>query len=380
MPQQNAARDNSRRPEQRRRQPAPPDVPPLNIVIDEEPISGRAPADDPSTNVAIGGLIVLLSVLSGPYRVLAGKFRSFGNVRSGVATWAGIVVAYPFFVEAWPPDAGMRSGPVVFWGALVLAGYLQMFVKWCSTSPPLDESVSPAWCGASAEPVFAVIAGFALAKTCCPGTALFFAAGYACSLLQIGLVRARRQLSGWTPEDTQRLLSPARAGAAKTKQATDVLASSALGLARFVAPLAVTIFQVGRSFVGSRAHAAQAAQTGADGQVVYRPPSFANRVGTVVVGHMVLSLITGTVMLKILAIPLAIFLWTLGYKVHMPEEWRQKEGEVKARLEESFERERAEAADRFRAEHDRLAPKVREAAEEAEERAGRAARRSILGF
>jgi hypothetical protein len=220
-------------------------------------------------------LAVLLTVLAGPYRVVAYKFRSFSGIGHGLLTWIGIGLVFPvctgFFSR---PDTWW-----VAWVALAVCGYVQMFVKWCRTAPRLDPASPQCWFG-NAELFFVVALVYAANLVCGPGGAAFFLAGYACSTAQWML----RRLASRPSRDTEWPHASARTTAA----------GMAYGPAQGYYP---------------------------------RPPSFGSRVASYLAGHMLFSIITGAIgfwgILKafgmILTIPAAVLIWMLGGKADLPE-------------------------------------------------------------
>jgi hypothetical protein len=339
--------------------------------------------------LAIDMLLTLLPLFSGPYRVVAYKFRTFGGIRRGCVTWIGIGLVFPACVVT------SACGDLwwIAWVALVVCAYIQMIVKWCSTSPALDVTLPHCWIGRG-EPVFAFILACAVAMGCGAGGGAFVVTGYACSTIDWPLRRLRLRVETWTPGDTARLLAPARNAIAWTKIATHhaitwltAYARIATARARWAMPICFSVMRryglaiasvMATSlrfvwgFLLKRAQRPPMAPGGHYG----RPPSFVGRVMTFVVGHLVFSLITGTFgfwgIMKftgtILAIPAAILLWALGGKPDLP--WFAKDdarGAI-ARVEEVLADKKDELEERWHDKKEVLQERWREKKEVLQER------------
>ena len=269
---------------------------------------------------AITLLLVPLALFAGPYRAFAFKLRTFAGIGLGIVTWLGVLIAFPICIDAFPPQ-GPWALPA--WAALILCAWVQMFFKWCIT-PPRDAASPHCWFGKWAEPVFAAALAFAAHATCGFGGMVFFLTGYGCSTADWLLRRLRRWCQAWTPDDTQRLLAPVRIAAARAtawvQWASPICGRLMLRYGLLLASATATALRCLWLFLVRRAQ--QPAPTPPQGQYV-RPPTFGGRVMSYVVGHMVISAITGVIGFNIIAVPFAIILWFLGWDVSAP--WHVKE-------------------------------------------------------
>lgn len=305
---------------------------------------------------ALAGIpLVLLTLLAGPYRAVAFKLGTFGGVGTGLLTWAGIIIGYPVCVAlSGPPDS--PQGFLFSWGALILIGWIKMFACWCSSQPRRDAGQSHCWAGSS-EPLIALMIGMTAAAGSGLGGFVFFLAGYASSLVQIGLVRLRLFCKAWTPEDTKRVLSPVGMGTVRAAAGLRVGAMS-------LAPVAMAVFALTKSLFARAAQPAAAdvqaegAVAGAAGVVTpgvatpgYRPPSFSGRVMSHIVAHFVISLITGAigigVILKYFTYVLAFILMLLGWELNPPDAVKEEANDVMQRGAELYGHEKAELGERF---------------------------------
>jgi hypothetical protein len=361
-----------------------------------------------TTLVAIDTLSTLLALFSGPYRVVAYKLRSFGGIRRGCVTWIGIGLVFPACVVI----SACGEWWWIAWVALVAWAYIQMVAKWCSTSPELDATSSHCWIGRG-EPVFAVVLAIAAGMVCGAGGTMFFLTGYACSTADWLLRRLRLRVETWTPSDTARLLAPARnavarmtvtgrnakawltaaarMAAARGRSAAPIYSSVMRRYGLAIAAVAATSLRFVWGFLLKRAQRPPAAPGGHYG----RPPSFGGRVMSFVVGHMVFSLITGTLgfwgIMKfigtILAIPAAILLWALGGKPDLP--WFAKDdargaivrveevlADKKDELEERWHDKKEVLQERWRDKKEALQERWHEKKEEISDEASRTARRT----
>jgi hypothetical protein len=274
----------------------------------------------------------LVAGFAGPYRVVAYKTRTFGNVAQGFATWAGLVFAFMNSSIPWDDSDSTQFGFAVgSWVLLAGLAYFQMFTKWCSIRPPRDEGIGHCWAG-RVEPVVAVAICVLASALWDNGT--FFFVGYGCSLIQVRLARLRRRLAGWTSDDTERVMAPIRAGMAWFIETTPVFAEFARAKLRLLIPgLAMVAGAVMAFFRGRTAVAA--ASPGVPAGV--KQPTFMSRVFSHVVGSLIISAIGGTVILKVFGLILAIPLWFLGWHVSAPEPVKEEGRRFLGRAREAFE-------------------------------------------
>ena len=307
----------------------------------------------------------MLSLLAGPYRVVMYRFRTFGGIGTGLITWAGVILAYPIFVASWTPFGLLENRAfLASWIALVLWSYVQMFAKWCSVAPRREPGVSHCWFGRW-EPVFALGLSFAMSAACGPGSGRFFLTGYACSVAQIGIVRLRKRLGAWTPEDTQRLVSPVRdsaqrlapvaiRGAGWTKSA---LRKGALSLI----PFGMVLLHSVKSLYGRPAPA-----TSGEAVPATRSPTFMNRVFCHMVASLVLSLVTGAISFRAIfrcfSFVLAIPLWLAGWDMSPPADIKDEARSVASQVNEVLHEEQAKVQSRLEKERDEIERRKRQAA------------------
>lgn len=109
-------------------------------------------------------------------------------------------------------------------------------------------------------------------------------------------------------------------------------------------------------------------------------PTFMGRVGSYVVGHMIISTITTVIGFNFFALLLAIPLWLMGWKVELPGPMKSQVRGTLSRARDALRDEKEELRDRLHDEREELEERWRHAREEARERlddadlAGRARR------
>jgi hypothetical protein len=350
---------------------------------------------------AIDVLLALFTLFSGPYRVVAFKFRSFGGIGLGSVTWIGIALAFPAcVVVSTHGDSWWMA-----WVALIVCAYIQMFAKWCSTRPPLDAAFRHCWIGRG-EPFFAFVLVFAAGMACGPGGTAFFLIGYACSTMDWLLRRLRLRLETWTPSDTVRLLAPARNAVARLRVATRNAADRLTASARIAAArvrLALPIYSSVMRHYGLAIASLTATTLGyvwgflrqraqrpptAPGEHYTRSPSFSSRVMTFVVGHMVFSFITGAIgfwgIVKgiglILAIPAAIILWAVGGKPDLPDFAKDDARGAMHGFRDALEDKKDQALDRLRGKREELKERWEEGKEQISGEISRRKRQAVWDY
>src|SRR4051794_26516655 len=84
-------------------------------------------------DIGFNVVVALLTLFAGPYRAIAFRHRAFEGVGLGIVAWLGIVAGYPAFV-VWLSPYDLDTATWLFWTWLMLIvwGWFQMFVTWCS--------------------------------------------------------------------------------------------------------------------------------------------------------------------------------------------------------------------------------------------------------
>jgi len=328
-------------------------------------------------------LSFLLTIFAGPYRALAYRPRAFGGIREGVVTWLGIAIAYPVSWASWP--GGRSPGDSAFaycWGLLGLAAYAQMMARWVWGA--LDEKRSHSWAGDGEIAQAAVLAGVA-AWLGSPGAGCFVLAGYAASLAKIGLARLRPTVARWGVSDAVSLAAPvvgvtrstANGSAAVAGRWIPVLAERWAAFCAVAVPTAMQALRSLGNVLSSRAVVPVSPEGGSGGSVVYintpRQSSFRSRLTAFFIGHWVLGLFGFSIVLKLLAIPMVIFLWFLGFPVGFPGDVKEHVQATISRAQEAMADAKDELGEKV---HDkkeaikrRFGEKKEELAEKAEEKA-----------
>jgi hypothetical protein len=324
-------------------------------------------------------LVALLTLLAGPYRVLAYKLRSFGGIGLGLVTWIGTAAIFPVWI-ACSSETAFLEGPVYFWLALLTLGYIQTFTKWCSTAPPRDICSPHCWLGRW-EPALALVISLAAAATG-PGGFAFFLAGYACSTAEWLLQRLRRRLKAWTPQDTERLLAPARLAAAWVASTSPVCGRFLVHYGLIAASALAFASRAVWSYLGERARqraAALAKAPHAPGPY-QRPPTFFGRVMSHIIASTVLSMITSVIGFNIFALILAIPLWLMGWHVGLPGQVKEKARSVLHNVRESLEDEKDELTERLRRKREEMEDRLDDARDSLRDGVDRAKRRAAWGI
>jgi hypothetical protein len=351
--------------------------------------------------LAIDSLLSFLTLFSGPYRVVAYKLRSFGGIRRGCVTWIGIALVFPACIVT------STYGDLwwIAWVALVVWAYIQMVAKWCSTSPELDATSPHCWIGRG-EPVFAVVLAIVTGMVCGPGGGAFVVTGYACSTIDWLLRRLRLRVETWTPSDTARLLAPARntviwltiaAGnavawltataciaAARVRPALPMYSSVIRHYGLAIASVTATTLGYVWLFLVKRAQRPPTAPS----EHYRRWPSFSSRVTSFVVGHLVFSVITGTLgfwgIMKgigmILAIPAAILLWMVGGKPDLPEFAKEDARGAITRVKEALADKKDELEERWQEKKEALRERWDDKKEEISEGVSRTSKRAAWKY
>jgi hypothetical protein len=297
-------------------------------------------------------LLVLLTVFAGPYRVVAFRFRSFPAVGLGVVTWGGVLLAFPACVAVYP----QRGSWWVAWMALILCAYIQTFVKWCSTAPPLDPASPHCWFG-KAELFFAFALIYAADAASGPGGAVFFLAGFACSTAQCLLQRLRQRFEVWTPRDTEWLLAPARTTAAGVSWASPICGRF---LFRYGLLLATTIGKALRLFW--RRYLAKPTPQPGPPQGYYPPPpqGIVRSFTRYLISHTIFSILTGVIGFNIIGIPFAIMLWFMGWKVGLPHSIKDQARSAISRAKEAISDEKDEVLEKLRLKQEAVEDRLRQ--------------------
>jgi hypothetical protein len=279
--------------------------------------------------------VLLLALFAGPYRVLAFKARSFGGLDTGAMTWISILLLFPL----WTGIAFLEaSGAALLWLMLIACAYLQMMVKWCSQPPAPDPCVPHCWMG-QGEPFLAAVLYFATAAACDnPAAGTYFVIGYACSMAEWRLQRWRRD----APETTL-----ADVVSARQKRFGRIWASSLWPA--LAPPLGwLRSFLTGKRPAGPAPAGGPAVPAGSPVQVVYASHSgWGRRLATFFVGHTILSLLGLSFFLKIIAVPLALFLASMGYRIGLPDHMKQEVKSTVHRIREALSDEKEELMERF---------------------------------
>lgn len=302
----------------------------------------------------INTLLVLLTLFAGPYRVVAYKLLTFGGKGLGLVTWIGIAAVYPACAF---PTVPRRAQPwaLGLWLALAVWAYVQMFAKWCATKRR-NPRIPHCWFGRG-EWFFALAFALAVTAFAGNGAGMFFFAGFWCSTAQLWLLALRGRLERWTPEDTERLLSPLRAGQGRA----EALAAWAKQNAPIAGRFALAKSLLACSFTGAALKAAWAAWLShraahATAATAYaRPPGFMGRVTSFLVGHAIWSTIIGGLGLgfvfkfigSILAIPAAILLWMLGGHAELPQFAKDDAQSVFSRMQDGMNHKKDEMLERM---------------------------------
>jgi uncharacterized membrane protein len=282
-------------------------------------------------------ILVALTPLAGPYRVVMHNFRTFGGVGTGLLTWGGVILLYPWFAvpSFWTDD------PRIFylsWAALGVLTYIQTFAKWCSESPRVCEGASRfgRW-----EPVFALALCFGMSEAVGPGAAKFVLMGYACSIAQFGIVRLRAKLAAWTPEDAQKLervLDTVRETAKRWAPIAMLWAGRACKASRIavvtIVPLLFVPFKALGFLRRPTADAAPAAP-------VKGSPTFASRVMVHICGSLILGWVTGgfsiVAVFKCFSFILAAILMLGGWHMKPPDGIRNEASEFVVKAKDVLE-------------------------------------------
>lgn len=337
--------------------------------------------------------------VAGPYRALACRSLALEGVTDGVLTWLGILLGLPAFVLLTARDELGKPGFFAAWIALIVCGWLQTTLQWLGRRPQDESGDARCWWG-SAEPLFAAGLCLAALTFCGAGVSLFFAAGYAASRLKLGLAWLDRRLAAWTNEDTERVTAPLRTGKAFVADVTrgeGQPAASSMGAASAAAtpPRGFAARAFRRLFVKPAPATTQ--------------PTILGRYTRFVGWSLVFNTISSTLGLNLLALPLVVVLWVMGFKIEFPErikeQWREfvvtargwlgeKKDDMKLEIaerreeiDERIDRLKDMAADKIEEHRDEIRERVGrykdEVADEIEERAsramGKAVRRGIFG-
>lgn len=296
-------------------------------------------------------LVLPLTLLAGPYRALAWKLRSFGGIKPGLATWAGIMFLFPACIRLGSPLTAHQalSFPAA-WALLIILAYVQMMARWCSTQPPRDPASPQGWAG-DAEPLLTAALCVGMTAACGSGGLLFILLGYAASEAQW---RLERRLRSWTPADTESLLAPVRRGLA----ALDRLPAR---LAHAIAAATMAVCRFGWFLIAGRRRTPTPATAGGGPVVIYaNPTSWGRRLGTFFIGHALLSALSGFLGFKIIAIPFALFLALMGWRIGLPEQMKQDAKSAIASVKEAIQDEKDELSERFRREREQLEERYQE--------------------
>ena len=300
--------------------------------------------------------IVLLMLLAGPYRAVAFESRASDGIGQSLATWAGILLGFPLCAAL----GGATVGEVLYpWLALMACGWVQMFARW--RGAPLRDPCRPhCWLG-RAEPLLALLLATLTAAACGPGAYWFFLSGYLCSTAEWLLRRLQRRLDAGPPPRAarERLLALSRWLA----WASPIAGRFALARVLLAWSFAGGALRAAWLFWRGRARAA--------GPAAAARPTFMGRVGSIVVGHLILSAIGGTVFIKLFGLILAIPLWCIGWKVEAPEPVKREGRAFMARMHDAFEDKKQEAGEQW----DRLKDRTSERLDHAREAAGEQWRR-----
>lgn len=298
-------------------------------------------------------LSVPLTLVAGPYRVVAYRFGAVGNFGRGILTWAGIVLIFHDWLEAF---SGESLTPIqnLAWIVLIAGGFIQSLATLVLCKQTQDPCESHCWAGPREDALAAalcILAGVA----CGAGGLIFFLIGFICSGLQITLARIGRRSLSWTTDDTKRLFWPICMKCMAV--ALPFFGPIGAMLSRSRAYLALA-----RAWFGKRSQPAQAA-TGA------KSPTFTARVMSHVVGHFIVMAITGAIGFRflgnILMFVLAVPLWFMGWDVTPPEavadrakEVEQKAGEMLGEQAEKIRRQREIVSDRSEGGREELSEEV----------------------
>lgn len=321
-------------------------------------------------------LMIPLTLFAGVYRVVAYKPLTFGGIGTGLLTWIGIAAVYP--ACAFPPTPH-RAQPwaIGLWAALAVVAYVKMFNQWCS---PVRRNPrrSHCWCG-SGEPFFAFAFAIAMTAFAGNGAGMFFFAGFVCSMAQLWLLVLRGRLERWTPQDTDRLFAPLRAGQARAAALAAWVKQAVPTAGRFALARAL----LGCSFTGMALRAAwlfwrgrAAARTAAAATAHARPPTFMGRVGSFLVGHAVWSIVVGGLGLGvvfktiglILTIPAAIIIWIAGGEARLPGYAEDATHSTISRIEAGLKGQKDKALKRLGHEREEWEERLRHGRDEARER------------
>lgn len=319
----------------------------------------------PAVSRFIRVLMVLLTLSAGPYRVVAYKFRTFGNIGLGLLTWVGILVGYPLAILLWPPDEPEELPPILWsWLALVLMGYVQMFAKWCA-SERRDERFGHCWFG-RLEPVFACGLYMTSLHTLGTGPAMFFLTGYGCSVTQLTLGHVLQRCEAWTPEHTARLVNRLNGWVAWGKVTFPVVASAAYRHSRFVTVVTGSFLLRGVKYLFTK-------KPMPDGQSPHvRPPSFMSRVMSHMFASMIWSAFSSLVGFNLISVVcgllLAIPLYLMHWEIKPPSTFKEDARSFISRAKDVISDKEEKAAEYVRDKKEEMSERVEEKADELKER------------
>lgn len=321
----------------------------------------------------VGVLRAMLTLLAGPYRAVAFKFGSFGGMGLGSVTWLGILVVFPAYLGVFPPD-WPRPGVLWLWAALVVCAYMQMMVPWCIPAPRRDDCSPHCWAGGW-EPLLAYALYAVAAAASDPVGGTYFLIGYASSLAEWRLSRLQRRLETWTDGDRERLLAAVGGAAAPVTRALPpcgrVIQRTVLLLASVTAAVLGWVWR----FLTGRRQPSPAA-----GPYYAPPPSLAGRALSAIAWHMAISTVSGVLGFNILAIPFAIFLALMGWRVGLPEKLKEDVRGVVSNVKELVADKKEEVLERMRVKKDERKERFAEQEQKIRDEMSRRKRQAILNY
>lgn len=349
--------------------------------------------------IALHVISALLMLVAGVYRVVGFKFRTVGSKPHGAMTCLGIAIAYPWYAT----DASWVEGkPLFFWSwiGLGVLGYIKAMHQWCSSQPRRDEATGHSWLG-RCEIVFALGLwglGFAYFGS---DAGRFFFIGFLCSYAEVWVVRTRRRLEAWTPEDTARLFG----GFQRTAEVAQHTAAKVTATAPKVPLPDRPAVQSGAMTVGSMVWAVLRyafwrkpnvvpVTAGSGVVMINQPLTWGQRLRSSLVAGAIIHVVSGAIGINILGVALTIVLsiplMCMGVKVEFPEFvkaplWglvhtvKEGMGEAKEHVKEKWDAEKEFLRDKLREKERELAEKFNEKRPELEDKAGREIRRATWG-
>ena len=139
-----------------------------------------------------------------PYRFLFYRFGSRGISATGIASAAGLFIAYPLLVQAAGPPASYaqtRLFMLAWWG-MAAGAAVHQFGAVLRFRCNHRREIGRFWLGDRAEPVAVALTAIALHGHF-PGMATWLAVAYACSTIEIWLIRARYAVQAGKVRDGQ---------------------------------------------------------------------------------------------------------------------------------------------------------------------------------